>query len=178
MDIIYNIGLWCDLKTSISILNTCKELWTRRKFFYHEKHLLWYHKPAIDIFSPEMNFYITNRQFTLFVNEDDDIHVSYIYELNNSVKNLYKDDILWHTDSFTFYINNCYMIIWYNKSNIEFYANRQEFLKLNTTIDDYYIGIDLNNSMPVWTKYESKPYTSYNRYHVYSKNGKVVHKHF
>lgn len=180
MDALYNIGLWCDLQTSISILNTCKSLWDRRQLFYQEKNLLWYNKPLINISSPEVNFYITNRQFTIFIEEEDedgDIHVSYIYELNNSIKHLQRDDIMWKNQDFTFYIENCYMVIWYSPK-IEFYSSRKEFLKsANSNINKIYIDIDLTKSIPVWTNYHSIPRIKYDRYEIrLNKNGNVVHK--
>ena len=84
LDCIYQIALWTNFKTTISIIGTCKHLFALRKQFYLEKQLL-HNDKTINHWSPEENYYASTKDFTLFnISDDYKLYIKF-YELSNSL---------------------------------------------------------------------------------------------
>jgi tRNA(Ile)-lysidine synthase TilS/MesJ len=65
-----------------------------RKHFYEQKHLLNYNRPILNIWTPEINYYVADKQFALFTDDcTGEMNISLIYENNNTINNLFNEEI-------------------------------------------------------------------------------------
>lgn len=169
IDIIFNIALWVNFKKSIAIIASCKDLWNLRFEFYKRKHLLWYAKPILNFWTPELHFYASGYQFTLLLNTVTlYMDIIGLFQNNNTVTNIKRE----YDYCPTFNIENRWLAIWniYYKSNREehwsfsFHESREDIkskLRLNIETDDIcsmqYSVIDLQTTIPCWTNFNVEP---------------------
>ena len=153
-----------------------------RKEFYHRKHLEYYHKPSLEFWTPEQHFYASGQQFMLLI---DDItmymEVSWIYEYNNTVKNLIKEIDYSFTPLFN--IQDQWLVIYCDHSlvndqntgwSFEFYSQKEEMLNVikNIKVKVGYVKytvIDLFKSIPCWGRFNVQPLLDHYTEHIFSK---------
>lgn len=187
-DILFNIGLWCNLKKSIAIIASCKNMWLMRKEFYHRKHLLYYHKPSLEFWTPEQHFYASGQQFMLLINDITMyMEVSYLYEYNNTIKHLMQEIDYDYTP--LFYIQKQWLVIYCNHAlendrdtdwSFDFYAQKEEMFNVIKNIKPTvgyvkYTVIDLSKSMPCWSRFNAQPLLNDYTEHIFQNSlGKIV----
>ena len=91
LDCIYQIALWTNFKTTISIIGSCKHLFSLRKQFYLEKQLL-NNEKTINHWTPEENYYASTKDFTIFnITDRFNTNVNF-HEVNYSLIRFLADD--------------------------------------------------------------------------------------
>lgn len=154
INILYKIGLFFNLKRSIALIGSCKALWSKRESFYRDKQ----HGKIIDLWTPEQNYYLSDKQLLLGVSEYTLYNeISYIFIYNNIT---YK--LLSYNYKIIFAPHHRFMIIYHLDEWIIKYCNTIEEIK--NIIEPLKIFdwlqfniVDLQKSIPCWTKWYNKP---------------------
>lgn len=97
-DILFKIALHLPhkritaMRRMVAMISSCRGMMKMRKHFYEQKHLLDYNRPILDIWTPEINYYVADKQFALFIeNNTGEMDISLIYEFNNTIGKLFND---------------------------------------------------------------------------------------
>lgn len=170
IDIIFNIALWVNFKKSIAIIASCKDLWNLRFEFYKRKHLLWYAKPILNFWTPELHFYASGYQFTLLINSGSyNFDIEGLFQNNNTIANI-KINYDYYP---SFNIENRWLVIWrrytndaptHGKWSFTFHETQESIkLELQSIIETMnvkgleYAIIDLQTTIPCWTNFNVEP---------------------
>jgi hypothetical protein len=135
-DIIYKIGLYFNLKKSIALIGSCKILWDKRVQFYIEKQLLWHPgKKVIDIWTPEQNYYLSDKQLLLLGATNYTLHneLSDIHIYNNITYKLINGD-----NKYVFRPNFVYILIYdCGQMEINYFHTLNDVMEYIETLKKY-----------------------------------------
>lgn len=104
IDVLFKIALHLPTPTKINrmrriiaVISSCSQMWNMRKYYYEQKYLIDYGEPILNFWQPEIHYYTANKDLYVFFNDDTQfVRVSSIYEGNNTIHKMVKDDITNH----------------------------------------------------------------------------------
>ena len=177
LTILYKIGLYFNLKRSIALIGMCREMWSKREQFYKDKQLLQNRgKKVIDLWTPEQNYYLGDKQLILGATSYTlHIEISELYIYNNIT---YK--LLDYDNRYIFRPEHMYMLVYDSpQMEVKYFDTMEEVIQCLKSLENYvfveYTIINLQKSTICWTKWHNEPRVD-EQSGVLSKNSKGIVK--
>lgn len=151
-DILFKIALHLPrkritaMRRIIAVISSCRGMMKMRKHFYEQKHLLDYNRPILNIWTPEINYYVADKQFALFIEDyTGEMNISLIYESNNTIDNIVNDDNGRGLDCRLFNITNRFVSVVMLNSRIYMSSHDTEHEICYTFNEKYREFVDARN---------------------------------